>query len=52
MINVLIDLIKTGIDFFIKKKTVEQEVTKTNAEGQIEVNKKKLRKVHFTGETF
>lgn len=44
MINLLINLIKTGIDFFIKKKTLEQEVTKTNAEGQMEVNKIEIQK--------
>lgn len=35
------------MDFFIKKKTVEKEVQKTNAEGQIEVNKEEIEKVSF-----
>ncbi|PWF51123.1 hypothetical protein BHT19_0009250 [[Kluyvera] intestini] len=52
MINVLIDLIKTGMDFFIKKKTVEQEVTKTNAEGQMEVNKEEIEKASFHWRNF
>ncbi len=47
MIGMIIDLIKTGMDFFIKKKTVEQEVQKTNAEGQIETNKEEIEKVSF-----
>ena len=52
MINVLIDLIKTGIDFFIKKKTLEKELTKTNAEGQMEVNKEEIEKVSFHWRNF
>lgn len=52
MINVLIDLIKNGIDFFIKKKTDEQEVTKTNAEGQMEVNKEEIEKNSFHWRNF
>ncbi|EEY5708581.1 hypothetical protein RIL63_004902 [Escherichia coli] len=47
MIRMIIDLIKTGMDFFIKKKTVEQNVQKTNAEGQIETNKEEIEKVSF-----
>lgn len=47
MIRIIIDLIKTGMDFFIKKKTVEQNVQKTNAEGQIETNKEEIEKVSF-----
>jgi flagellar biogenesis protein FliO len=35
------------MDFFIKKKTVEKEVQKTNAEGQIEVNKEEIERVSF-----
>ncbi|HFR2118355.1 TPA: 3TM-type holin, partial [Shigella sonnei] len=34
-------------DFFIKKKTIEQEVKKTNVEGQIETNKEEIEKVTF-----
>ncbi|EFN8904625.1 hypothetical protein ACO1ZL_10530 [Escherichia coli] len=47
MISILVELIKSGMDFFIKKKTVEKEVQKTNAEGQIEVNKEEIKKVSF-----
>ncbi|ENC3733696.1 hypothetical protein ABJW07_001172 [Shigella sonnei] len=47
MISILVELIKSGIDFFIKKKTVEKEVQKTNAEGQIEVNKEEIERVSF-----
>ncbi|EFL9656572.1 hypothetical protein IGU62_001762 [Escherichia coli] len=47
MISILVELIKSGMDFFIKKKTVEKEVQKTNAEGQIEVNKEEIEKVSF-----
>ena len=52
MINVLIDMIKTGIDFFVKKKTVEQEVTKTNTEGQMEINKEEIQKTSFHWRNF
>jgi len=41
------ELLSKGMDFFIKKKTVEQEVEKTNAEGQIEVNKEEIERVSF-----
>lgn len=47
MISIIVELIKSGMDFFIKKKTVEKEVQKTNAEGQIEVNKEEIEKVSF-----
>lgn len=47
MISILIDFLKSGLDFFIKKKTIEQEVKKTNAEGQIETNKEEIEKVTF-----
>lgn len=47
MISILVELIKSGMDFFIKKKTVEKEVQKTNAEGQIEVNKEEIERVSF-----
>lgn len=47
MITLILDLIKNGMDFFIKRKTLEQEVTKTNAEGQMEVNKEEIEKVSF-----
>lgn len=44
MISIIIDLIKSGMDFFIKKKTIEQDVHTTNAEGQMEVNKEEIQK--------
>lgn len=47
MINILLDLLKTGMDFFLKKKTIEQEVTMTKQDGQIEVNKEEIEKVSF-----
>ena len=47
MISILIDFLKSGLDFFIKKKTIEQEVKKTNAKGQIETNKEEIEKVTF-----
>ena len=47
MISILIDFLKSGLDFFIKKKTIAQEVKKTNAEGQIETNKEEIEKVTF-----
>ncbi|HFR6592378.1 TPA: hypothetical protein ACH3JP_004660 [Shigella sonnei] len=43
----LIEFLKSGLDFFIKKKTIEQEVKKTNVEGQIETNKEEIEKVTF-----
>ena len=47
MISVIIELIKSGLDFFLKKKTIEQEVTKTKSDGQIETNKEEIEKVTF-----
>ncbi len=47
MISILIELVKTGMDFFLKKKTIEQEVTQTKADGQIETNKEEIEKVTF-----
>ncbi|SJD92828.1 Uncharacterised protein [Shigella sonnei] len=47
MISILIEFLKSGLDFFIKKKTIEQEVKKTNVEGQIETNKEEIEKVTF-----
>lgn len=47
MINILLDLLKTGMDFFLKKQTIEQEVTTTKQDGQIEVNKEEIEKVSF-----
>lgn len=47
MISIIMELLSKGMDFFIKKKTVEQEVEKTNAEGQIEVNKEEIERVSF-----
>ncbi|CAM4360312.1 TPA: 3TM-type holin [Shigella sonnei] len=47
MIGVIVELLSKGLDFFIKRKTIESEVSKTNAEGQIEVNKEEIEKVSF-----
>ncbi|WP_336983560.1 MULTISPECIES: hypothetical protein [unclassified Cedecea] len=47
MITVILGLISKGMDFFIKKKTIEQETTKTNAEGQIETNREEIERVSF-----
>ncbi len=47
MISILIELVKTGMDFFLKKKTIEKEVTQTKADGQIETNKEEIEKVTF-----
>ncbi|EOU9592068.1 hypothetical protein ACOJEA_004768 [Klebsiella aerogenes] len=44
MITVIMELLSKGMDFFIKKKTVEKEVVSTTAEGQIEVNKIEVEK--------
>lgn len=45
MINIIYDLIKSGIGFFTKKQIIEKEIEKTNAEGQIEVNKIEIERV-------
>lgn len=45
MIGVILELLSKGMDFFIKRKTIESEVTKANAEGQIETNKEEIEKV-------
>ncbi|QTV81761.1 hypothetical protein KAT64_17665 [Klebsiella oxytoca] len=47
MIGVIVELLTKGVDFFLKRKTIEQEVQKTNAEGQIETNKEEIEKVTF-----
>lgn len=52
MISIIIELLKSGMDFFIKKKTIDQEVQKTNAEGQIEVNKEEITKNTFHWRNF
>lgn len=43
----LINLLFKGIDFFIKRKTIQVDEEKTNAEGQIETNKEEIVKVTF-----
>lgn len=45
MIGVIVELLTKGVDFFLKRKTIEQEVQKTNTEGQIETNKEEIEKV-------
>lgn len=47
MIGVIVGLLTKGVDFFLKRKTIEQEVQKTNSEGQIETNKEEIEKVTF-----
>ncbi|WP_445663080.1 3TM-type holin [Enterobacter soli] len=49
MLNLIIGLLQQGMNFFIKKKTVEQETKTNNSEGQIEVNKVEIEKstVHW-----
>lgn len=47
MIGVILELLSKGMDFFIKRKTIQADVEKTNAEGQIETNKKEIEKVSF-----
>ena len=47
MIGVILELLSKGMDFFIKKKTIQADVEKTNAEGQIETNKEEIEKVPF-----
>jgi len=43
----LIELLFKGVDFLIKRKTLQADVEKTNAEGQIETNKEEIEKVTF-----
>jgi len=43
----LIELSFKVVDFFIKRKTIQVEAEKTNAEGQIETNKEEIGKVTF-----
>lgn len=46
IIGVIVDLIKTGMEFFVKRKIVQEEVKTTiNFDGQIEVNKEEIQKV-------
>ena len=47
MIGVILELLSKGMDFFIKRKTIQADVEKTNAEGQIETNKEEIEKVSF-----
>lgn len=44
MIGVILGLLKQGMDFFIKTKTIEQEVKVTKEDGQIELNKQEIDK--------
>ncbi|WP_044177678.1 3TM-type holin [Phytobacter massiliensis] len=44
MITLLLNILKNGMDFFIKKQTIEKDVHQENAEGQIEVNKVEIEK--------
>ncbi|WP_213214252.1 3TM-type holin [Klebsiella variicola] len=47
MIGVIVELITKGMNFFINRKTIQADVEKTNAEGQIETNKEEIEKVTF-----
>lgn len=47
MVSIILELLKSGMDFFIKKKTIEKEVEHTNSEGQIETNKQEIERVSF-----
>lgn len=47
MISMIIELVTKGMDFFLKKKTIEKDVHTTNAEGQLEVNKEEIERVTF-----
>ena len=42
MIGLIVELLRKGVDFFLRRKTIEHEVQKTNAEGQIETNKEEI----------
>ena len=44
MIDLIIDLIKSGLNFFIKKQTIEHDLHQVKKEGQIEVNKVEIEK--------
>jgi len=43
----LINLLFKGIDFFIKRKTIQVDEEKTNSEGQIETNREEIEKITF-----
>lgn len=47
MIDVILNLLSKGMDFFIKRKTIQADVEKTNAEGQIETNREEIENVSF-----
>lgn len=47
MISVIVELLSKCMDFFLKRKTIQADVEKTNAEGQIETNKEEIEKVSF-----
>ena len=47
MIGVILELLSKGMDFFIKRKTIQADVQKTKPEGQIETNKQEIYKVSF-----
>ncbi|EMN5860217.1 hypothetical protein RJ495_005112 [Pluralibacter gergoviae] len=40
----IIDLVKTGMGFFLKTKTVQQDSHQITQEGQIETNKEEIEK--------
>ena len=43
----LIELLFKGVDFFFKRKTVQADAEKTNAQGQIETKKEEIEKLKF-----
>lgn len=47
MIGVILELLSKGMDFFIKRKAIQTDVEKTNAAGQIEINKEEIERVSF-----
>ncbi|MFG0800776.1 hypothetical protein [Leclercia sp. GLN_9] len=43
----LINILFKGIDFFIKRKTIQVDEEKTNSEGQIETYREEIEKITF-----
>lgn len=43
--GVIVELLMKGLNFFLKRKTIEQEVQKTTTKEQIEINKAEIEKV-------
>ncbi|BBV85996.1 hypothetical protein [Enterobacter kobei] len=47
MIGEILNLLSKGMDFFIKRKTIQADVENTNAEGHIEINREESENVSF-----